>query len=103
MPPLDDDVRRGQAAGPLQAINSDAIYTANDWIAAVAGGSVGVMGTLIQLELKQVTCEAFCGNFVGIFSFLFPLRGCRRWVVLCFLHPHHTFGFLCSSRSGGTI
>lgn len=42
------------AAGPLRAIDPDAIYTANDWIAGIAGGSVGVMGTLIQLELKQV-------------------------------------------------
>lgn len=41
------------AAGPLRAIDPDAIYTANDWIAGIAGGSVGVMGTLIQLELKQ--------------------------------------------------
>lgn len=46
------DGRRG--VGPLKALNPDTVYTANEWIAGVAGGSVGVLGTLIQLELKQV-------------------------------------------------
>lgn len=36
------------------ALNPDTVYTANEMIAGVAGGSVGVLGTLIQLELKQV-------------------------------------------------
>ncbi|CAM9232529.1 unnamed protein product [Pylaiella littoralis] len=45
--------RRGENVAPLSAINPDTLYSANEWIAGLAGGSVGVLGTLIQLELKQ--------------------------------------------------
>ena len=31
--------------GPLSALNPDALNSANEWTARVAGGSVGVMGT----------------------------------------------------------
>ncbi len=47
--------RRDTLMAPLSALNPDTLYSANEWIAGVAGGSVGVLGTLIQLELKQVS------------------------------------------------
>lgn len=50
--------RRGKSVAPLRALNPDTLYSANEWIAGVAGGSVGVLGTLIQLELKQVRAGA---------------------------------------------
>lgn len=53
MPPLHVSGRR-DSVGPLSVFSPDTVYSANDLIAAVAGGSVGVLGTLIQLELKQV-------------------------------------------------
>ncbi|CAM9388277.1 unnamed protein product, partial [Hapterophycus canaliculatus] len=54
MPPLGQGRdHRDRSVAPLRAINPDTLYSANDWIAGVAGGSVGVLGTLIQLELKQ--------------------------------------------------
>lgn len=55
MPPLaQNGGRRDTGVAPLSALNPDTLYSANEWIAGVAGGSVGVLGTLIQLELKQV-------------------------------------------------
>ncbi|CAM9605902.1 unnamed protein product [Scytosiphon promiscuus] len=54
MPPLvQSSGHRDGSVAPLNAINPDTLYSANEWIAGVAGGSVGVLGTLIQLELKQ--------------------------------------------------
>ena len=47
----------GAAVAPLRAFSPDTVYSANEVIAGVAGGSVGVLGTLIQLELKQVRNE----------------------------------------------
>lgn len=56
MPPLaQNGGRRDKGVAPLSALNPDTLYSANEWIAGVAGGSVGVLGTLIQLELKQVS------------------------------------------------
>lgn len=58
MPPLvRTNGRRGTDLAPLSALNPDTLYSANEWIAGVAGGSVGVLGTLIQLELKQVRVQ----------------------------------------------
>lgn len=54
MPPMPSCDRRDIGVAPLNALSPDTVYSANDWIAGVAGGSVGVLGTLIQLELKQV-------------------------------------------------
>lgn len=55
MPPLvQSNGNRDTGVAPLSAINPDTLYSANEWIAGLAGGSVGVLGTLIQLELKQV-------------------------------------------------
>lgn len=48
------NVCRHQKMAPLMSLDPDTVYSANEWIAGVAGGSVGVLGTLIQLELKQV-------------------------------------------------
>lgn len=67
--------RRGENVAPLSAINPDTLYSANEWIAGLAGGSVGVLGTLIQLELKQVS--AGVGRVLGN-SF------CKIYVVSCF-------------------
>lgn len=47
--------RGAKNVAPLSALNPDTLYSANEWIAGVAGGSVGVLGTLIQLELKQAS------------------------------------------------
>lgn len=56
MPPLAQcGGRRDNNVAPLSALSPDTLYSANEWIAGVAGGSVGVLGTLIQLELKQVS------------------------------------------------
>ncbi|CAM9320833.1 unnamed protein product [Ectocarpus fasciculatus] len=53
-PPLGNGSgQRDRSIAPLRAINQDTLFSANEWIAGVAGGSVGVLGTLIQLELKQ--------------------------------------------------
>lgn len=54
MPMSSTTGRRDTIVAPLSALNPDTLYSANEWIAGVAGGSVGVLGTLIQLELKQV-------------------------------------------------
>lgn len=56
MSPLDarTDRHGNSRVAPLKALNPDTVYSVNDWIAGLAGGSVGVLGTLIQLELKQV-------------------------------------------------
>ncbi|CAM9794580.1 unnamed protein product [Discosporangium mesarthrocarpum] len=51
MPNLES--RREVAVAPLRALDPNIVFNVNDWLAAMAGGSVGVMGTLIQLELKQ--------------------------------------------------
>lgn len=53
MSPLHNSDRR-DSVGALSIFSPDTVYSANEVIAAVAGGSVGVLGTLIQLELKQV-------------------------------------------------
>lgn len=56
MPPVaQSGGRRDKNVAPLSALNPDTLYSANEWIAGVAGGSVGVLGTLIRLELKQVS------------------------------------------------
>ncbi|CAM9965106.1 unnamed protein product [Ectocarpus sp. 12 AP-2014] len=53
-PPLwNGSGQRDRTVAPLRAINQDTLFSANEWIAGVAGGSVGVLGTLIRLELKQ--------------------------------------------------
>lgn len=49
--------RHDISVAPLSALNPETVYSANEWIAGLAGGSVGVLGTLIQLELKQVTMK----------------------------------------------
>ena len=55
VPPLHTSGHRGsEAVAPLRVFSPDTVYSANEVIAGVAGGSVGVLGTLIQLELKQV-------------------------------------------------
>lgn len=57
MPPMRNRDRHDIGVAPLSALNPETVYSANEWIAGLAGGSVGVLGTLIQLELKQVTTE----------------------------------------------
>lgn len=83
MPPL-RNCRRENSVAPLLALNPDTVYSVNEVIAGIAGGSVGVLGTLIQLELKQVQHERGGGgrdSRQGVWN-LFCSVGVA-WIITC--------------------